>query len=150
MRGFTPEKGKYLCRPLRKRKKERERRGRALGTVLRFACTTLNAQVVWFYEEEGPWILKGHSPAPGHTADTSRVDIPAAQDSHSSPSHLRKRQEGGARLPNFCSKSPLPTLAMWIRSHGEEKAMGAECPNTIQTELGADSCGYLCPTHNPS
>ena len=50
-------------------------------------------------------MLKGHSPAPSHTADISRVGVPAAWDFHSSPSLLPKRQEGGAGLPGFCSKS---------------------------------------------
>lgn len=123
--GICPRKGEILVQTPEKEEVEGEERERALGTVLlRFACSTLSAQVVWFYEEEGPWILKGHSPAPSHTADTSKVGIPAARDFHSSPSHLPKRQEGGARLPGFCSKSPLTTLAMWIRSQGEEKAMG--------------------------
>ena len=89
--GICPRKGKILVQTPEKEEEVEGEERESPGTVLRCACTTLNAQVVWFYEEEGPWILKGHSPAPGHTADTSRVDIPAAQDSHSSPSHLCKR-----------------------------------------------------------
>ena len=53
--------------------------------MLRLACTTLSAQVVWFDEEEGSWMLRGHALTPGYAADTSRAGITAAQDS---PTHL--------------------------------------------------------------
>ena len=141
--GICPRKGKILVQTPEKEEVEGEESERALGTVLlRFACPTLSAQVVWFYEEEGPWMLKGHSPAPSHTADTSRVGIPAARTfTLHLPSSLRGKKVG------------LGCLASALRVDqitGGGESNGGECLNTAQTELGADSCGHLCPAHNPS
>lgn len=135
-RGLAPEKEKYLCGPLRNRKKQGERE--SPGQSPTEICQLHSA-----------YMVSGSTPTPFLIKQQRRKAAGCSEMAYTCP-HVTQQiqakqafqlpgilplltcclgpsQGGGVRLPGFCSGCPISTPWVRIRPHGEEGAMGAEC-----------------------